>query len=266
MAQDKNYSQGRFLDGAPLTTGQTASTASLDQGLRSYMTGVYNYMVGGVALTGGVAYLINSLAVTTDKAQAVGKMGNKLLTPFGQMLYGTPLMWVVALAPLAFVLFLSFRVYKMSLAATQIAFWAFAAVMGASLSTILLRYTGQSIAQTFFITATAFGALSLWGYTTKRDLSGMGSFLIMGVVGLILASLVNIWMQSSAMQFAISAIGLLIFAGLTAYDTQSIKDNYYAVAHDATAMGKSAIMGALNLYLDFINMFQSLLSLTGNRD
>jgi uncharacterized protein len=258
MAQfDKNF--------AP--AGYSANpSATMDQGLRSYMTGVYNYMTGGVALTGVVAYLINNFAVTTDKAQAVGRMGNKMLTPFGQFLYGTPFMWVIALAPLAFVFFISFRVYKMSLAATQIAFWAFAAVMGASMSTILLRYTGQSVAQTFFITATAFGALSLWGYTTKRDLSGMGSFLIMGVVGLVLAGLVNIFLQSSALQFAISAIGVLVFGALTAYDTQNIKDHYYEVAHDATAMGKSAIMGALNLYLDFINMFQSLLSLIGDRD
>jgi uncharacterized protein len=258
MAQfDKNY--------AP--AGYSANpSATMDQGLRSYMSGVYNYMAGGVALTGVVAYLINTLAVTTDKAQAVGRMGNKLLTPFGQFLYGTPFMWVIALAPLAFVFFLAFRVYKMSVPGAQIAFWSFAAVMGASLSTILLRYTGQSVAQTFFITATAFGALSLWGYTTKRDLSGMGSFLIMGVVGLILAGVVNIFLQSSAMQFAISAIGLLVFAGLTAYDTQNIKDHYYEVAHDSALMAKSAIMGALNLYLDFINMFQSLLSLIGNRD
>jgi uncharacterized protein len=242
------------------------SQAGVDAGLRSYMLGVYNYMAGGVALTGAVAYLINSMAVTTDKAQAVGRMGNKLLTPFGQFLYGSPFMWVIALAPLAFVFFLSFRAYKMSLPATQLSFWLFSAVMGASMSTLLLRFTGQSIAQTFFITATAFAALSLFGYTTKKDISGWGSFLIMGVIGLILAGLVNIFMQSSALQFAISAIGLLIFAGLTAYDTQQIKDNYFAVSHDAAVMGKAAIMGALNLYLDFINMFQSLLSLTGDRD
>ena len=258
MAQyDNQWAQSR---------GATDQAAVFDQGLRSYMLGVYNYMAGGVALTGAVAYLINSMAVTTDKAQAVGRMGNKLLTPFGQMIYGTPLMWVLVLAPLAFVFFLSFRVYKMSVAATQISFWLFAAVMGASLSTLLLRYTGQSIAQTFFITATAFGALSLFGYTTKKDISGWGSFLIMGVVGLILAGLVNIFLQSSAMQFAISALGLLIFAGLTAYDTQQIKDHYYEIAHDGAMMAKSAIMGALNLYLDFINMFQSMLSLFGNRD
>ncbi len=247
--------------------GYAAGTAgTFDQALRSYMLSVYNYMAGGVALTGLVAYVFNQMAVTTDQSLAVARMGNKLLTPFGQAVYGSPLMWVLVFAPLAFVFFLSFRVYKMSVGATQLSFWLFSAVMGASLSTLLLRYTGQSIAQTFFITAAAFGALSIFGYVTKRDLSGMGSFLIMGVVGLILAGVVNIFMQSSALQFAISALGLLIFSGLTAYDTQQIKDNFYAVAHDSSVMTKSAIMGALNLYLDFINMFQSLLSLTGNRD
>jgi FtsH-binding integral membrane protein len=154
----------------------------------------------------------------------------------------------------------------MSVGAAQIAFWAFAGAMGLSLSSIFLVYTGQSITQVFFVTAAAFAALSLYGYTTKKDLSGMGSFLIMGVFGLVIAGLVNIFLQSSALQFAISAIGVLVFAGLTAYDTQQIKDNYYAVAGDAAAAGKAAIMGALNLYLDFINMFTSLLQLFGNRD
>jgi uncharacterized protein len=240
--------------------------AAVDAGLRSYMLSVYNYMSGGVALTGLTAYALFNAAVTTDQASAVGKMGKHLLTPFGKMIYSSPLIWVLMFAPLAFVLLLSFRVYKMSMPATQIAFWAFAAVMGASMSTIFLRFTGASITQVFFITAASFAALSLFGYTTKKDISGWGSFLIMGVFGLILASVVNIFMQSSAMQFAISCIGLLVFAGLTAYDTQQIKDNYYEIAHDATLMGKSAIMGALNLYLDFINMFQSLLSLMGDRD
>ena len=258
MAQfDQQYARPGYAAG---------SAASFDAGLRAYMLSVYNYMAGGVALTGLVAYFINSMAVTTDRALAVSQYGNKLLTPFGQVLYHSPLMWVVIFAPLAFVFFLSFRVYKMSVGAAQLSFWLFAAVMGVSMSTILLRYTGQSVAQVFFITAAAFGALSMWGYVTKRDISGMGSFLIMGVVGLILAGVVNIFMQSSALQFAISALGLLIFSGLTAYDTQQIKDNYYAVAHDSSVMTKSAIMGALNLYLDFINMFQSLLGLIGNRD
>ena len=258
MAQfDQQYARPGYAAG---------SAVSFDAGLRSYMLSVYNYMAGGVALTGLVAYVVNQMATTTNESQAVARMGRHLLTPFGQAIYGSPLMWVIVFAPLAFVFFLSFRVYKMSVPAAQLSFWLFASVMGLSLSTILLRYTGQSVAQVFFITAAAFGTLSLYGSTTKRDISGMGSFLIMGVVGLILAGIVNIFMQSGPLQFAISALGLLIFAGLTAYDTQQIKDNYYAVAHDASVMTKSAIMGALNLYLDFINMFQSLLSLVGNRD
>ena len=258
MAQfDQQYARPGYAAG---------TAATFDAGLRAYMLSVYNYMAGGVALTGIVAYAINQMAVTTDATQAVSRMGNKLLTPFGKMIYGSPLAFVLMLAPLAFVFFLSFRVYKMSVGAAQLSFWLFSAVMGASMSTILLRYTGQSVAQVFFITAAAFGTLSIFGYVTKRDLSGMGSFLIMGVVGLILAGIVNIFLHSGPLQFAISALGLLIFSGLTAYDTQQIKDNYYAVAHDSAVMAKSAIMGALNLYLDFINMFQSLLSLVGNRD
>jgi FtsH-binding integral membrane protein len=164
------------------------------------------------------------------------------------------------------VFFLSFRVNKMSLGAAQISFWAFAAVMGLSLSSIFLVFTGQSITQVFFVTAIAFGGLSLYGYTTKKDLSGWGSFLIMGVIGIIAAALVNLFLQSSALQFAISVIGVLVFAGLTAYDTQRIKDTYYEVMNDATLAGKAAIMGALSLYLDFINMFTMLLQLFGNRE
>ena len=228
---------------------------AVDEGLRSYMLGVYNYMAAGVALTGVVAYLTYSLAVADGG-----------LTPFGQTLYQSPLKWVVMLAPLAFVFFLSFRVYKMSLGAAQATFWLFAAVMGVSLSSIFLVFTGQSITQVFFVTAIAFGGLSLYGYTTKKDLSGWGSFLIMGVIGIIAASLVNLFLQSSALQFAISVIGVLVFAGLTAYDTQRIKDGYFEVMNDATLAGKAAIMGALSLYLDFINMFTMLLQLFGNRE
>ncbi len=247
MAQlDKRYAQ--------TGTGARAG-AAIDEGLRSYMLGVYNYMAAGVALTGVVAYLTYSMAVQ-DGA----------LTPLGQTLYTSPLRWVVMLAPLAFVLFLSFRVQKMSVGAAQIAFWLFAAVMGLSLSSIFLVFTGQSITQIFFVTAGAFAGLSLWGYTTKRDLSGWGSFLIMGVIGIILAAVVNIFLQSGALAFAISAIGVLVFAGLTAYDTQRIKDGYLMVRHDAAMVAKSAIMGALSLYLDFINMFLFLLQLFGNRN
>jgi FtsH-binding integral membrane protein len=169
------------------------------------------------------------------------------------------------LAPLAAVFFLSFRVHRMSVSAAQTTFWVYAALVGISLSSIFLVYTSASIVQTFFITAASFGALSLWGYTTKRDLSGMGSFLFMGLIGLILAMVVNIFLASSALQFAISAIGVLIFAGLTAYDTQQIKEMYYE-GDGALVAGRKAIMGALRLYLDFINMFLFLLQFLGNRE
>jgi FtsH-binding integral membrane protein len=229
--------------------------AAIDEGLRSYMLGVYNYMAAGVALTGIVAYLTYAMAVQDGQ-----------LTSFGQTLYTSPLRWVVMLAPLGFVFFLGFRIQQMSVGAAQAAFWLFAAVMGVSLSSIFLVFTGQSITQIFFITAATFGALSLWGYTTKRDISGWGSFLFMGVVGVVIASLVNLFLQSSGLQFAISVIGVLVFAGLTAYDTQRIKDGYLMVRHDAAMVAKSAIMGALSLYLDFINMFVMLLQLFGNRN
>ncbi|MEQ1616468.1 MAG: Bax inhibitor-1/YccA family protein [Hyphomicrobiaceae bacterium] len=267
MAQyDNRYAQA---GSAARQTG-----AVVDQGLRSYMLSVYNYMAAGIALTGIVAYFVFTQSITMDPAMAAKTASGATmalkrgmyLTQLGAMLFASPLKWVVMLAPLAFVFLLSFRVYKMSVGATQIAFWAFAAVMGVSLSSIFLVYTGQSITQVFFVTAAAFAGLSLYGYTTKKDLSGWGSFLIMGVIGIIIAALVNIWLQSSALQFAISCLGVLIFAGLTAYDTQQIKDGYYQIAGDATLMAKGAIMGALNLYLDFINMFTSMLSLFGNRD
>ena len=234
----------------------TRTGVAVDEGLRSYMLGVYNYMAAGVALTGVAAYLTSMMAVGADGQ----------LTAFGTALYASPLKWVVMLAPLAFVFFLSFRIEKMSVGAAQLTFWLFAAVMGVSLSSIFLVFTGQSIAQIFFITAATFGALSLWGYTTKRDISAWGSFLFMGLIGIILASIVNIWLQSSGLQFAVSVIGVLVFAGLTAYDTQRIKDTYFMVAGNAEAMGRSAIMGALALYLDFINMFMMLLNLFGNRE
>ncbi|MFN3745841.1 MAG: Bax inhibitor-1/YccA family protein [Hyphomicrobiaceae bacterium] len=256
---DKRY--GRF------GVATRAEPGVMDEGLRSYMLGVYNYMAAGIVLTGIVAYFMFSMLTTTDPALAAAQLRNGvLLTETGRAVYASPLMWVIVLAPLAFVLLLSFRIYSMSSSATQIAFWAFAAVMGASLSTIFLRYTGQSITQIFFVTAAAFAALSLYGYTTKKDLSGWGTFLFMGVIGLILAMLVNIWLQSPALYFALSAICVLVFAGLTAYDTQQIKDNYYMIAGDGEMLAKGAVMGALHLYLDFINMFQGLLALFGNRE
>ncbi len=237
----------------PAYPGRTS--AAVDEGLRSYMLGVYNYMAAGVALTGIAAYLTYSFAVSGGQ-----------ITPFGEALYNSPLKWVVMLAPLGFVFFLSFRIEKMSTSAAQMTFWAFAAVMGISLSSIFLVFTGQSITQIFFVTAATFGALSLWGYTTKRDISGWGSFLFMGLIGIILASIVNIFLGSSGLQFAISVIGVLVFAGLTAYDTQRIKDTYFQVAGNAELAAKSAIMGALSLYLDFINMFMMLLNLFGQRE
>lgn len=256
---DKRY--GRF------GVATRAEPGVMDEGLRSYMLGVYNYMAAGIVLTGIVAYFMFSMLTTTDPALATAQLRNGvMLTAAGQAVYTSPLMWVIILAPLAFVLLLSFRVYSMSAAATQMAFWAFSAVMGASMSTIFLRYTGQSITQIFFVTAAAFAALSLYGYTTKKDLSGWGTFLFMGVVGLIIAMLVNIWLQSPSLYFALSAICVLVFAGLTAYDTQQIKDNYYQIAGDSEMVAKGAVMGALNLYLDFINMFQGLLALFGSRE
>lgn len=242
---------------------------AVDEGLRRYMLQVYNYMAGGVAISGLVAYAIFALATTNDPALAANRGGNVTgllyLTPFGHALFATPLMWVVALAPLAFVMLISWRIDRIGVSAAQILFWLFAAVMGASLSTIFLRFTATSIAQVFFIAASAFGALSFVGYVTKKDLSGWGAFLIMGVVGIVIAAMVNIFLQSGSLQFAISVIGVLVFGALTAYDTQRIKDTYLAHQGDATAVDKAAIMGALSLYLDFINLFVSLLQLFGHR-
>ena len=240
--------------------------ASIDQGLRAYMLKVYNLMAMGLAITGLAALGTVMLATTSDPSTAVATLPNgKLLTAFGAALYGSPLRWVVMLAPLGLVFFLSARVHTMSLSAAQTTFWVFAALMGMSLSSIFLVYTTGSIVQTFFITAASFGALSLFGYTTKRDLTGWGSFLIMGVFGLIIAMIVNIFLASPALQFAISAIGVLVFAGLTAYDTQKIKEMYFD-GDEVLVAGRKAIMGALTLYLDFINLFTFLLSFLGNRE
>ncbi len=245
-----------------------------DEGLRSYMLTVYNYMAAGVALTGIVAYFLFTQTITMDpslaaksaEGAAYGLKRGMYFTELGVTLYATPIKWVLMLAPLAFVFGLSAMVYRMSAGMAQMMFWIFAAVMGASLSSIFIIYTHQSIVQVFFISAAAFAGLSLYGYTTKKDLSGWGSFLIMGVIGIVIAALVNLFLQSSALQFAISVIGVLVFAGLTAYDTQRIKDGYYEVAGNAEMAAKTAIMGALSLYLDFINMFVMLLSLFGNRE
>ena len=256
------YEQNQYAYG----TGFARTAAQVDQGLRSFMLGVYNNMVVGLAISALVALGINMAATTADPSGAVARAGSIYLTEFGRVLYTTPLKWVIALAPLAFIFFFTFRMDRMSAASARTTFFAFAAVMGASLSTLLLVYTGASVVQVFLITAASFGALSLWGYTTKRSLSGMGSFLIMGLIGLLLAMVVNIFVASSALQFGISVIGVLIFAGLTAYDTQKLKDMYVYGNFDTEAAAKVSVFGALTLYLDFINMFQFLLALLGNRN
>ena len=239
--------------------GYAGSQVEVDQGLRSFMLGVYNNMVVGLGISGLVALGLNMAAVAQTGA------GRVALTPFGQFLYTSPFKWVLMLAPLAFIFVFSFRMDRMSAASARTMFWAFAAVMGASMSTLLLVFTGASVVRVFFITAATFGGLSLYGYTTKRSLSGMGSFLIMGVIGLVIASLVNIFLASSALQFAISVLGVLIFAGLTAYDTQKLKEMFLYSGLDAEGAAKMSVNGALTLYLDFINMFQFLLSLLGDR-
>ena len=225
----------------------TAQHAAIDEGLRAYMLRVYNYMTIGLVVTGFIALLTASSPAAMN------------------MIYGTPLKWVVMLAPLGFVMLLSFGLHRMSFLTAQAVFWTFCTAMGVSLSYIFMVYTGGSIARVFFITAGAFAGLSLYGYTTKKDLSGMRTFLMMGLIGIIIASIVNIFMVSSALHFAISVIGVLVFAGLTAYDTQNIK-NEYSEFHDRETTGKLAIMGSLRLYLDFINLFIMLLRLFGNRN
>jgi uncharacterized protein len=223
-----------------------AAAADIDVGLRQYMLKVYNYMTGGLVLTGVIAYFVaNSPTIL-------------------RAIYGTPLQWVVMLAPLGFVMLFSFKIQSMRASTAQLLYWVFAGVMGLSLSYIFLAYTGASVARVFFITAGTFAGMSLYGYTTKRDLAAMGSFMFMGLIGIVLASLVNIFLASSALQFAISVIGVVVFVGLTAWDTQRIKEMYSA--GDTSEMGtKKAILGAFQLYLDFINLFVMLLQLMGNR-
>ena len=240
-----NWSDPRPSAAPFQATAADTRAEAYDAGLRSYMLSVYNYMASGVLLTGIVAMLFASWSGMPA-------------------VLNSPLRWVIMLAPLGFVMVLSFGINKLSTAAAQALYWAFAVVMGLSLSSIFLVYTGASIATTFFATSAAFAGLSLYGYTTKRDLSAMGTFLIMGVVGLLVAMVINLFVQSSGLQLVISFVGVLLFAGLTAYDTQKIKSMYYQVA-GTEFMGKSVIMGALSLYLDFINMFTFLLSIMGDR-
>ncbi len=246
--------------------GTRAGVDVIDTGLRAYMLRVYNYMGLGLAITGVVAYAFYAMATTTDPSQAVAQVRvGIMLTEFGRLIFVSPLKWVILLAPLGLVFFLSARLHKMSMATAQGTFWLYAALVGASLASIFLVYAHGSIAQVFFITAATFGGLSLYGYTTKTDLSGWGSFLIRGVIGIVIASIVNIWLASGALTFAISVIGVLVFSGLTAYDTQQIKEMYYEGDSELVA-GQKAIMGALRLYLDFLNLFLMLLSLFGNRE
>jgi len=244
--------------------GAGVRTAQIDEGLRAHMNKVYGLMAVAMVITGLVAYIVG-----TDFARAVAGEPTVLI-PAGvlQAMFSSPLKWVIMFAPLAVVFAFGAGLNRMSEAAAQGVFWLFAALMGLSISWIFAVFTGMSIAQVFFITAIAFAGLSLWGYTTKKDISAWGSFLIMGVIGLIVASLVNIWLASPGLSFAVSAIGVLIFAGLTAYDTQNIKNTYLQMraAEGEAYLGKAAIMGALSLYLNFINMFMMLLQLFGQRE
>ena len=238
------------------TIKSSVSEAIIDQGLRAYMLKVYNYMASALVLTGFVALLTAKFAVQSFEPLIYSQLGNSL--------YNSGLAWVVMLAPLGVVFYMSFGIAKMSASKAQTVFWIFAGLMGLSLSSIFVVYTEASIARVFFITAGTFGAMSIYGYTTKRDLTKLGSFLMMGLIGIIIASLVNIFMKSAMMYFVISILGVLIFVGLTAYDTQKIK-NMYLVSDSGEMMGKKAVMGALTLYLDFINLFIMLLRLFGQR-
>ena len=238
---------------------KTVDQAAVDEGLRAYMLKVYNYMTIGLSLTGVIAYFFGKASIITNEVgQIVG------VTQGGALLFGSPLKWVIMLAPLGFVFYLSARINRMSASAAQITFWLFASIMGLSLASIFIEFTHTSIARVFFITSGTFAAMSLYGYTTKKDLTRLGGFLFMGLIGIIIASIVNLFVGSSALQFAICVIGVLVFVGLTAYDTQQIKNMYYAGDSDEIG-SKKALMGALRLYLDFINLFIMLLQLFGQR-
>ena len=234
------------------TTVARGEAGVIDAGLRAHMIRVYNYMTIGLVLTGAVAWAVANTALGSIFFQA---------TVQGYSL--SALGWIALIAPLGLVMWMSFGIQRMSVGTAQIVFWGYAALMGVSLAPILLIYTGASVAKVFFISAAAFGGLSLWGYTTSRDLTGWGSFLFMGLIGILIAMVVNIFLGSPAVDFAISVIGVLVFSGLTAYDTQKIKEMYY-VGDDGSVAGRKAIMGALSLYLDFINLFLMLLRLFGN--
>jgi FtsH-binding integral membrane protein len=246
---DRNYATAR--------TGYRTDQVAIDAGLRAYMIRVYNYMAAGVALTGLVAWFTFSAAVTDAG-------GSMQLTSFGHAIFQSPLMWVFVLAPLALVFALSYGINRLSAGTALMLFFVYAGLLGLSLASIFLVYTGASITRVFFISAATFGALSLYGYTTQRDLTNIGSFMFMGLIGIVIASLVNIFLKSTGLDWAISIIGVIVFVGLTAYDTQRIKE-MYSVNDDGTIAGRKAVMGALSLYLDFINLFLMLLRLFGDR-
>ena len=262
-------------DGAPVSR---AEAAAIDAGLRAYMIRVYNYMVLGLAITAIAALGIYVLSVTDDVAAAAKVLlrggaesaariaGNLYLTPLGYALFVSPLKWAIILAPLALIFGLSFGIERLRPAIAQFLFWLYAALIGVSLGSVFMIYTHTSVVRVFFITAASFGALSLWGYTTQRDLTGMGSFLVMGLFGIIIAGLVNIFLVSSALQWVISVVGVLVFSGLTAWDTQRLKNEYIYGAMDGDTAERTAIMGALTLYLNFINLFAMLLQLLGERE
>jgi FtsH-binding integral membrane protein len=259
---DRNYSSpfGRAAG--------RVDAATVDAGLRAYMLRIYNYMSIGLAITGLAALGIYMAAVTSDPSGAAAKIGSAFLTPFGYAMFVSPLKWLFILAPLAMVFALSAGINRLAPSTAQLLFWVFSALMGVSLSSIFLVYTHTSIVRVFFITAATFGALSLYGYTTRRDLTGFGSFLFMGLIGIVIASLVNLFIASSALQFLVSVVGVLVFAGLTAWDTQRLKNDYiygYASAGGDVAE-RASIIGALSLYLNFINLFTLLLQLLGQRD
>ena len=257
---DRNYA-------SPFGRAGARDTAAVDAGLRSYMLRIYNYMTIGLAITGFAALGVYMGAVT-DASNAVARVGSTHLSAFGYYMFASPLKWVFIAAPLVMVFAISFGINRLKPATAQLLFWAFAALMGVSLSSIFLVYTHTSIVRVFFITAASFGALSLYGYTTKRDMTGMGSFLLMGLFGIIIASIVNIFVASSMLQFIVSVVGVLIFAGLTAYDTQRLKNDYiYGYASQGGDVAeRAAITGALSLYLNFINLFTLLLQLLGQKE
>ena len=264
----------RNVTATPYAQTHGRTTAAVDEGLRAHMLRIYNYMGLALAITGFAALGTFMLSVTGDAGaaarsatgQAYALPGGMYLTSIGYAIFATPLKWVIMLSPLAMVFAISFGIQRLKPATAHLLFWAFAALMGISISSIFLVFTHTSIVRVFFVTAASFGALSLYGYTTQRDLTSMGSFLFMGLIGIILAAIVNIFVASSMLQFVISVVGVLVFAGLTAWDTQRLKNEYIYGAMDGVAVERSAILGALSLYLNFINLFMMLLHLLGARE